>query len=74
MGLQIADALASSFFYGVQPSRHGFIEDRYARMLKPVVYHRQGRYLGYGIKFWPREAGDLVAENERLKWVMAEYQ
>lgn len=66
MGLQIADAVASSFFYAVQASRHGFTEDRYARMLKPVVYHRERRYLGYGLKFWPGEAD--------FPWVKEEYQ
>lgn len=38
MGLHIADAVASSFFYAVQPSRYGFTEDRYARLLKAVIY------------------------------------
>jgi len=49
-GLQIADAVAGSFFYAVEPTKYGFSEDRYARMLKPVVYHREGRYRGYGVK------------------------
>jgi len=73
MGLQIADAIASSFFYAVQRSRHGFTEDRYARMLKPVVYHRQGQHLGYGLKFWPREVQELVAGQEELGWVRSVY-
>src|SRR5262249_41003757 len=30
MGLQIADAVASSFFYAVEPTMHGFTEPRYA--------------------------------------------
>jgi len=42
MGLQIADAVASSFFFSVNPSKLGFTEDRYARMLKPIVYNRDG--------------------------------
>ncbi len=74
MGLQIADAVASSFFYAVQPSRHGFTEDRYARMLKPIVYHRQKRYRGYGAKFWPKETDDLLNSKEYLKGVANEYQ
>jgi len=73
MGLQIADAVAGSFFYAVE-RRHGFTEDRYARMLKPVVYQREGRYLGYGIKFWPREVDDLIKSDERLRWMQADYQ
>lgn len=56
MGLQIADAVAGSFYYAVEPSRYGYTEDRYVKLLKPVVYHRRGKYLGYGVKSWPREA------------------
>jgi hypothetical protein len=74
MGLQIADAVAGSFFYAVQPSQHGFTENRYARILKPVVYHRQGQYQGYGIKFWPREVDEMVKSEERLAWVQEAYK
>jgi hypothetical protein len=68
MGLQIADAVASSFYYAVQPSRHGFTEDRYARMLKPVVYRRQGQHLGYGLKFWPEETENLLETENIFGW------
>ena len=37
MGLQIADAVASSLFYAVQPSQYGYTEDRYARILLTVT-------------------------------------
>lgn len=73
MGLQIADAVAGSFFYALEPSQYGFTEDRYARMLKPVVYHRRGRYIGYGLKFWPRDAAQLLGE-ERYRWATEGYQ
>lgn len=73
MGLQIADAVAGSFYYAVQPSKYGFTEDRYALTLKPVVYSRRGRYLGYGLKFWPREADDLVRNEKNLAWVRSGY-
>jgi hypothetical protein len=69
MGLQIADAVASSFFYAVQPSQHGYVEGRYARMLKPVVYHHEGRFMGYGLKFWPREADAVWQNDKRLDCV-----
>ena len=74
MGLQIADAVASSFFYALQPSRHGFTEDRYARILKPIVYHHQGRYLGYGLKFWPKDTGEMLNQEERFAWLRTDYQ
>ncbi|RME20225.1 MAG: DUF3800 domain-containing protein [Deltaproteobacteria bacterium] len=74
MGLQMADAVASSTFYAVQRSRYGYIEDRYIRMLKPVIYHHRGSYLGYGLKFWPGEVEDLIRTDELLGWVRTEFQ
>lgn len=74
MGLQIADALAGSFFYAVEPSNYGFTEDRYARMLEPVVYRHSGRALGYGIKFWPRDVDSRVQTEDRFKWLRDLYQ
>jgi len=69
MGLQLADAVASSLFYAVQPSQYGFTEDRYARILKPVMYHREGRYIGYGPKFWPREVDGRIRTDPEFEWV-----
>jgi hypothetical protein len=74
MGLQVADAVAGSFYYAAQPSQHGYTEDRYARMLKRVVYHREGRYQGYGLKFWPREVSQMVEREERFAWVRQDYK
>lgn len=55
MGLQIADAVASGFFKAVEPSQYGHTEDRYARMLKSVLYRKEDTYEGYGLEFWPWE-------------------
>jgi hypothetical protein len=74
MGLQIADAVASSYFYAVQPSSYGFTEDRYARMLKTVSYHRDGVFAGYGVKFWPREIDPFVATKENFRWFREVYK
>ena len=74
MGLQIADAVATGTFYAVESSRVGFTEDRYVRMLKPVVYHHDGRYIGYGIKFWPQQAERMVATEENLAWARTTYK
>jgi hypothetical protein len=73
MGLYIADAVASSAYYAVQPSKYGYTEDRYIRMLKPVIYHHRERYLGYGLKFWPREANGRLEQTENLRWVKADF-
>jgi hypothetical protein len=74
MGLQIADAIASSSYYAVQDSTHGFTEDRYIRMLKPVIYKHKGQYLGYGLKFWPRETDEMLRKWEGLEWVRKDFQ
>jgi hypothetical protein len=74
MGLQLADAVAGSLWYATESSQHGFTENRYARMLKPVTYRWRGQYLGYGIKFWPREVHDLLESDERLAWVGEDYK
>jgi len=74
MGLQIADAVASSAFYAVQPSKHGYTEDRYIRMLKPVIYHYQEHYLGYGLKFWPREVDENLEKKDQLSWIRREFK
>ena len=68
MGLQIADAVAGSFFYAVERTQYGFTEDRYARIVKPVVYRYKGKSEGYGLKIWPREAYDVL-EEEQLDWL-----
>jgi hypothetical protein len=73
MGLQIADAVASSMFCAVQVSQYGFVEPRYARMLAPVVYSRKGWHVGYGLKFWPRDVLSLLAE-ERYSWIGEVYK
>ena len=73
MGLQIADAVASGFFKAVERSPYGHCEDRYARMLRPVVYKSRGKYQGYGIKIWPREANDLIRNDPRFAWFRQDY-
>lgn len=73
MGMQIADAIASSFFFGAQINQYGFVEDRYIRMLKPVVYHNRGRYNGYGLKIWPGEAEQLMKQQSHMTWLSEVY-
>lgn len=58
MGLQIADAVASSHYMACELSPHGFNESRYVQMLTRVLYRHERRALGYGLKFWPRDADE----------------
>ena len=74
MGLQIADAVASSFYYAVQRTRQGFMEDRYARMLKSVVYQYEKSCRNYGVKFWPSEAEKLIDEMPEYEGLRALYK
>jgi hypothetical protein len=60
MGLQIADAIASSFYMACELSPQGFNEPRYAQMLKPVLYRHEKQAIGYGLKFWPRDANECT--------------
>jgi len=73
MGLQIADACASAFYYGVQVNPQGFNEPRYAVKLHRVVYAHKGRRLGNGLKLWPREANALVSTDPALAWIREKY-
>lgn len=52
-GLQIADAVASGFYFAVNRNPYGDVEDRYARLMMPTIYRHRGILEGYGIKFWP---------------------
>jgi hypothetical protein len=66
MGLQIADAVATGFFKAVELTEYGFTEDRYARILKPVLFRRDSIYLGCGLRFWPTQ---IVGERRAPAWV-----
>jgi hypothetical protein len=69
MGLQIADAVATSYFYSVQPSVHGFTEDRYVRILNQVAYRFEGRTDGYGLIFRPEDITWEAATDGTIMWV-----
>lgn len=52
-GLQLADLAVSGLTAGLEPDFYGNCELRFARMLKPTVYRRNGNYLSYGTKMVP---------------------
>ncbi len=51
MGLQIADAITSSYFYAVEPSQDGFTEDAYVRLLLPCAFQHSEELIGRGMRF-----------------------
>ncbi len=61
LGLQFADAVASSYYFAVEQGPFGFTEDAYARQLLPRAYRQNGELWNYGIKITPEP-------DERLAW------
>jgi hypothetical protein len=59
-GLQLADALATSVFYAVHKNQYGEIEDRYLKLLAPIIYRHEKRADGYGMKFWCDEKAEIA--------------
>lgn len=74
MGLQLADAVASSFFYAVETNQYGNTEDKYVKILHPVVYRYGPKYLGYGVKLWPKEVATQVGIKKELAWILEAYR
>lgn len=66
LGLQIADAVASSYWYAVEKSAYDLTEDSYARLLLPRAYRHNGVLWGYGVKILPREAEEERREGTIL--------
>lgn len=61
-GLQLADAVASGCYYAVNKNPYGDIEDRYLRLLLPVLYRHERAVLGYGLNMiCPRDQEGLSA-------------
>lgn len=52
-GLQLADLAVSGLNWGLEPDFYGNFEPRYATIIKPNVYHRNGNYFSYGCKIVP---------------------
>ncbi|MCW5879698.1 MAG: DUF3800 domain-containing protein [Anaerolineae bacterium] len=50
-GLQIADAVATSYLYGMRLSRLNVADPSYMRLLRPKAYKYRGNCFGYGVKF-----------------------
>jgi hypothetical protein len=67
VGLQVADFVAGSFFCAVDSVVGQGICD-YARCLRPVVYHHNRKYKGYGVKQFPMNCQDVPATNFLSQW------
>lgn len=59
--LQLADLATSGITFALEPDFYGNVEPRYARMLKPTIYHRGHNYMSYGTKmFSPADQIELT--------------
>jgi hypothetical protein len=67
-GLQIADAVASGFYFAVNRNPYGDVEDRYARLMMPTIYRHRGILEGYGMKFWPDSLTSLSKSLPELEF------
>ena len=68
MGLQVADALASSAYQSLNKSDYGYVEDRYMRILYPILYRYGKNIWGYGFKIFP-ENETINKDNDLFKWI-----
>lgn len=65
IGLQLADIATSGLTWALEPDFYGHCEPRYARTLKPIVYHRGSNYMSYGTKMVPpHDKLDLTDEQK----------
>jgi hypothetical protein len=53
MGLQLADIATSGLTWALERDFYGNCEPRYAKALKPIIYHRGSNYMSYGTKMVP---------------------
>ena len=67
MGLQIADAVASSYYKAVEANAYGFTEESYARALLSRAYRHNKEVWGYGVKIMPRETEEKRRRGELLQ-------
>ena len=68
-GLQMADAVSSSIYRGLELDPHGRAEPTYARHLRPITYKRGNNYLTYGLKIMPRVPPVEPQYDNRYEWI-----
>lgn len=64
-GLQIVDSIASGMAAGVEPTRYGNYEWRYAELLKPVTYSYRRNCMSYGVKMVPDPSKAILSEEQK---------
>lgn len=69
MGLQVADAIASSTFSALNRNDYGYTEDRYITTLSRGMYRHAGNLIGYGMKIWPFNEAEAIKEGN-FRWLI----
>lgn len=67
--LRATDCVASGFARALELTPQGFCEDRYARLLRPVVYAYQRRRWSYGLKITPFAPPVEKERDNRYEWL-----
>jgi len=67
--LRATDCVASGFARGLELTREGFCEDRYARLMKPRVYSHNHRIWSYGLKITPYPPAVESHRDNRYAWL-----
>jgi len=68
-GLQVADAVVSSWFNAFEPTPQNVTEPRYAREVLPRAYRRFGRLRSYGLKLFPGETETRILADPVFAWL-----
>ena len=68
MGLQVADAIASSAFNALNETDYGYTEDKYISILRPTMYSYKNKIWGYGFKVWP-EGKNNNSTSKIFQWL-----
>lgn len=69
-GLQIADAVATSYYYALNLSRFGIADPSYLRLLRAHAYRHEGQCFGYGVKF----LSDFASLKEKMPHLGAAFE
>jgi hypothetical protein len=71
--LQIADAVCSGIFQGLELTPYGFTEHRFAKTLRGITYRRNNNCSSYGMKFFP-PVPTTIKNQPRMIWIRKYYQ
>ena len=66
-GLQVADAVATGVHFALKLNRYGETENAYFSHIAKTLYRHNGKFLGYGMKFWPEEFATMKTKIPQIE-------